>query len=437
MVIYYFEQDTVKYLLSYLDSYSIAKYETVSLNGAGLAAIDNTAENYLLCSATAIDDLPLLLRLLHSLRKGYDRLKLQVVCGGALYSMLDTCEMLQTFAEITHICVGKGEEFLLHLIEKQLPAGIYNARDFPNIRPYVVSAKYRLNKTVLLTFQDNRCSWGRCLFCHHQARHLRPIQSPRDVAMEVDYYVNTCGYENFFFYDNHLNPDYLSNFLELLYEWGFHRKTIRFYLFGIRADMDLEALKPILERWNPSPVVGGAWGVEFYDQEILNLYRKNIRLAQIDHALQFFSNYGIVNDLYLLLGLPGVRNRHIDNLQRFVDTVHAQVGIFRTSLFLLSDSLQIFPKLDQFGIRLKEAYTLRDAFRHHPEQNAVPMVKTAFLDFDSWDEDDQRYVSRDRTLEKYIGLFLNRKVQIEPLLCFVDLATHRLLGAARSLARIY
>lgn len=434
MIIHYFEQDIIKYLLSYLHTYSGAEFETMLLNSSNISELENSQENYLLFSSTSVGDLPLLLELLMYLRNTYDHLHINIVLGGAMHYMLDNHDLLKFFPEVTHVCIGKGEEFLKDLIEKSLPKGMYFAEDFEKIRPYVVSGKYTLHNSVLVTFNDNRCSWRKCLFCHHQAKYMRPVQPPQSVANDVAYYVEECGYRNFFFYDNQMDPHLLQEFLEILYAKGYQQKGVTFYLFGLRVDMDREALRPILEKWKPSPITGGAWGVEFYDQEILDLYQKNIRLCDVDRSLLFFSTYGISNEVYLLLGLPLVRKNHIENLQQFVDTVHSKVSEFRTSFFLLNKSLRVFSQQDRFKIRVKDHYTLQDLFF---DREKIPPVKTVFLDFDSWDEDARQYVNRDYTLKKYSGLFLNKKMRMLYNLCFVEKTTCQFLETLRKLGSFH
>ncbi|MFH1886172.1 MAG: hypothetical protein ABIM40_05690 [Pseudomonadota bacterium] len=433
MKLYYFDQDAVKYLLSYAEKYARTNFESLLIGPENAAQIENSSENAILLSCTSVSEFPNLLEVLAFLKQTFGEVKLRIVVGGALCYILDHADLLATFPEISHVCVGKGEEFLVRFLDESLPGGIYQGVDFGKIRPYVVSKEYRLRNSVLITFKDNRCSWRRCRFCHHQAKYLRPVQSPGSVADDVAWYVDECGYKNFFFYDNEMDPELLREFLEILYDRGYAQKDVRFYVFGLRTDIDLTGLRPILDKWRPSPILGGAWGVEFYDQEVLDRYNKGILLSDVDRSLDFFAEYGIANEVYLLLGLPLTRKENIDNLERFIQSNSHKVAVYRVSFFLLNTSLPIYADLEGYKIRPRQPYTMRDFFYG---SGKIPPVRTVFLDFDSWDEEAGAYVGRTETLKKYSSLFLNRKMRVHYNLCAVDLDTCRFLENLRNLGSL-
>ncbi|MCP4137497.1 MAG: hypothetical protein GY754_41405 [bacterium] len=403
MKIYYFENEKLKYLFSYLFSHlddpSQRKIETIKLNSiVEVGLIENKVDNYILFSNFILEDILATNNFIEVLRLAFKKIEIQIVCGGGAHYIVDNESLRFYFPEITHICVGKGEEFLPALFKEKLAPGIYYAKQFGMINRYLVSKEYTLNDSVLLTFEDNRCDWHRCLFCQHQSAYYLPVASPEKIADDIDYYVKECGYLNFTIYDNSLKPEIFHELLLILYNRGYTNIPVKFHLVGLRVDSNIEILEDIPAKWEANPIKSGCWGVEFYDQYVLDLFHKNTKLAQIDKAIDFFYRHNIENHLYILLGLPLVSNTHIENQYQFIVDSSPKVESYLTSFFLLDPGLRIYDQLEEFKIIPGEQYTLQDYFK---KKNDVPPIKTCYVKFDSWDEDENSYCNRDEIFKKY------------------------------------
>ncbi len=413
--IYYFSDEIIYYLLSYLIKYSRINFESKIVFSNTLVQIGNSPENYLLISVTTLRDFYNLNEVIKLLRSTFRKIKFNIILGGSANNFVNNNDILEYYPEISHICVGKGEEVLKTVIEKKLRRGIYYAKDFDSNKPSVVNKKYRLKNSVFLTFNDLRCSWNKCLFCHQISKSVYPVKSPHELASNVEYYINECGYKNFFFFDNSLNLVLLKEFLEILYQKGYAKHKLNFELFGLRANSQIEVLKGILDRWQPAPIWTGSWGVEFYEQTVLDRYKKGVELLNIDESLDFFHRYKIKNNVYLLFGLPLVTDKQLKSLELFMKKYQDKINEYRINFFLLTKSLRIYAQRSEFGIKEGRYYTLRD---YLPQYN-LPAIKTTYLDFTSWDEDSQKYISRDETLKKYASLFKYDKMAFEPFLFFI------------------
>lgn len=399
MKIYYFENKILKYLFSYLKEYSSVDFELVCLkNTLDVAKIENNEANYIFFSNFLLDDIILMNSFIEVFRFSFKKIRFNIVCGGGAHYCIDNQELRGYYPEIGHVCVGKGENFLVELIEGHLGKGIYFAKQFGRLKRYRVHRDFKLNSPVLITFADNRCDWGKCFFCHQQADHVMPIASAQELADDIDYYTKDCGYTEYIFYDNNLRPDRLQQLLTILYDRGYKDIPIDFDIFGMRVDSGIEILEDILIKWGEMPISQAQWGVEFYNQDILDLYNKNITLAQIDKSIDFFYKFGINNNLNFLLGLPLISSKNIEHLYNYIMDISPKVAVFLTAFFVLSRGVKLFDKQDQFGIRVKNNYTLQDYYFF--EENIKP-IKTIFVDFDSFDPDTGQYLNRAEVYKKY------------------------------------
>ncbi len=412
--IYHFGDEIIYYLLSYFKKYSHINFKTKIVSFNALGEIENSPEAYLLISVTTLRDFYALHRLVNLLRTTFRKIKFNIILGGSANDFINEKDVLERYPEISHICVGRGEEILKTIVEKKLPRGIYYAGDFDVIKPYVVNKRYRLRGNILLTFNDLRCYWNRCLFCHNVSRSVYPAKSPQEIVNNVEYYVNECGYKNFIFFDNSMDTMLLKEFLEILYQKGYAKYKLNFEIFGLRTNSKIEALRGILDKWYPVPISKGSWGIEFYEQDVLNRYQKGIVLSDIDKSIGFFHRYKIKNYLYILFGLPLVTDKQIKSLGSFMKRTQDKIIEYRIGFFLLTKFLRIYEQKEKFGIKEGRYYTLRD---YMPEYN-LSAIKTKYLSFTSWDEDRQEYISRDETLRKYFPLFKYDKMVFEPFLFF-------------------
>jgi radical SAM superfamily enzyme YgiQ (UPF0313 family) len=422
--------ENIHYLLSYLKTHSKLKFTSEIITDKNLAQIDNSPENYILLSATSIQPLHTFHQFVQVLRKTLGEIKCKIIVGGSVFYILNHDDIFNFYPEVTHICVGKGEEVLKDILEKDLPSGVYHAEKFNKVNRYTLHPDYPVKDVVMLTFRDSRCSWGKCLFCHHQTRCVYPNKNAQDVADEVMYYIDQRGYRHFYFFDNHMEPETLAQFLEILYQKGYHKKGPTFYVFGIRVDGNIKGLHPILKKWPKGTIVGIAWGVEFYDQEILDRYRKGITTEQIDAALKFFPQFGTFNDVYLLHGLPSVTNENIKRQEEFIKSTYDYVERYMTSYFLLSNALIIKKHEETFKMKeLDYNFTIQDFFIYGLD---IPPIRTQYIDFTSWDDDLQKQATRDETFQKYLHIYTKyNKISSCPRLCFLNEITHRKLKRIR------
>jgi len=405
--IYYYKKETFKYLFSYLKEQTEKELELIEISGVlDVIRIENHEDNYLLFSNFILEDVRVMMAFIEMMRLSYPEIRINITIGGGAHYILDNQHLMELYPEITNICIGKGENFLTSLIEGKVSPGIHQAGDFGKLKRYRVSPEYTLDGKVLLTYIDNRCDWQKCRFCHHQSEFMLPVCSADYMTEDMIYYLDQ-GYREFLFYDNNLNPRSMARTLAGLRQKNRDFEDIKIHLLGLRVDADFTEFIQELEHWPQNPVQSGSWGIEFYHQEVLDNFRKNTRLPQIDEALELFHRLGIDNYCYLLFGLPLVRSEQIQEFLEFVKEREDLVHTYLTSFFLLDKGLDIYDNREDFGIVPEEPFTLRDYFGG---DERVPALRTSFLKFQTWNEEQQRYLNREEELLRYKDFFDVKKV---------------------------
>jgi len=394
MIIYYAKgcSKTIYHLLSYLDQFSSAEYETRRFDPKGnLDEIENSGDNYLLLSAVVPRHLVEWLAVLERLRRKVGDLKINVVLGGSLFYVLDVEDAVRQLPGVTHACEGNGEEFLKTLVEKRLPPGAYRGKQFGRIQHYRLTPKYlkhlsRLFDYLLISFDDNRCRWRRCLFCHHQnadelTRNVVPVDQ---VVDDVAYYYEH-GFRDFYFYDNELNPRKLNSFLARVKHVIGPDPRLVFRVFGMRVT-SIPLIDPG-EIWRPGLISELSIGVEFYSQDLLDTFGKGITIEQIDRAIEVLQGWGIPSELYLLLAVPGFRTTHYEDICRLIGKYGSRVK-FRPSFFRLTAGTPIYEMRDRFGIERQTPYVVSEL----AGGGDLPPIRTNYWRFTCFDEEEQTRV---------------------------------------------
>ncbi len=361
MIIYY-KRDCKRqtlYLLSYIEEYSRKKFETKEFDPEGsFDEIENTENSYVLFSNMMPRDLTRNTGIISKMKEKFGTLRINVVLGGTLFLITNNQDVLENLPEVTHVCVGKGETFLKELIEDGLPRGIYHGKDFPQVEHYRIKERYLHKMTrILITFDDSRCTWNKCKFCHHNpSERSRKRVDAKTLVDDVAYY-RQLGLKEFYFYDNLLDPGKFYDFLRLLYEKIGPDPDISFRIFGARIDSDFSIVKSVL--WKSNLIDGVSLGAEFYSQALLNLYNKGITKEQIDKAIKTFLDLGASVGAYLLFGVPGERTEHIEETRSFVEK-YGETIIYIPSFFRLSPDMPLYEERASFKIQAGPPYKINE-----------------------------------------------------------------------------
>ncbi|MFW6225906.1 MAG: radical SAM protein [bacterium] len=414
-ILYVSKERQLNYLLSYLENEIDGfKYqELIDLNN-----LTNTPDTYLLLT-TGIGNFSFenSLRTILFIRKNFKTVKLNIVLGGTWTSLINVKQFQQAFPEVKYICVGEGEGFLKTLFTQGLEPGIYYGNNFDNPKNYyltdnqfhnLINSNRLDDPSVYLTFEGNGCRWGKCLFCHHISCDVKEYASPEQLFETIDRYAIERNHHRFYLYDNYTNIDKLNELIGLISKTKYKDK-MELKIFGLKVSDDFSKLDDNMAKFNSSPLRDIQIGVEFYEQRLLNLYRKGITIKQIDDTLTWASKQGIVPSSYIMLGVPGAtsktRQSYIDFYNKWFNT-HNLI-----SFFVLSNLTRIYQDnlLKDFGIEITG-----NNFKIHElldlKEFNIGSVDTVYMRFKHWDDEEEHWITREEDYKRHENIinFLKR-----------------------------
>lgn len=404
MKVYYlktYEYSIFQYLFSYLNIDGIEIDENFS-------DIENNEDNYLLMSSTALSaGLGKIVQALQEIEKIFDRPKFKIVVGGPIFSIVNAEELMEAFPSISYVCIGPGEKFLDGVLSGILDPGIYNGYVVGEVRNYMISDHHlegvHPDHHIRISFDGNTCRWGRCLFCHHIAEKTVG-DTPENIFKMIDDY-SRKGRHKFHFYDNYVDLKKLKYLLEMISEKDY-KEEIELMFFGAKASDDFSTLDEVISKFSANPIKKVSLGVEFYHQELLNMYRKGITIEQIDRTMSWLIENNVNVGAYILLGVPGSKKEHRDRYRDFINKYGNYDVEFRPSFFRLSPGVRMFDMLDKFKIKLSgEAYNITELsglsdFCNRPLVD-VPKIGLEYLKFSHWDEEENKWISRYEDLQRH------------------------------------
>lgn len=397
---YYIECPTIalpEYLISYYKTYGNHNNEInfIKLNRIeDYVNIIDDNNSYILFSALDINEF-ILFNELYNLMSDFRNVNF--VLGGAFLYILEVQDLIQYYTKKLYFFEGKGEEFLIKLLDDRLSPGVYRDLDFNKIKNYKILPEYlNKHKIISLTFRDSRCSWSRCKFCHHSIYSHRKVITKAEMVENIKYYYR-YGMKSFIIYDNEIIPDLLSDTLEELINNDI--TDIELEIFGLRLEY-FNKVKRLANNLSLFKNVKISMGLEFLDQDLLDLFDKGIMLNEamsiIDLLLKYNNIYVMV---YLLLGAPKTSEKALFKLKEFIEN-YQSIYDFRASFFRLSDLTDIYKNPDHFDIKiLNNNYTLKDFITYY--ENNLPALRTKYIDFLMKDPDTDKWVTRKEVLDKH------------------------------------
>ncbi|MCF7870405.1 MAG: radical SAM protein [Candidatus Omnitrophica bacterium] len=354
----FFEKNTsIMKLLSYV-YYKGKRFSAEEVED--ITQVENSEKSYYLFGVYYYKDINTLINNIKKAKEYFHEIKFNIIIGGFGLYGLDFEELKKLFPEINYIILGKGEKLLSKILDNNLQPGLYLEKE--KIEPYNILPSFIKNfKRVEISFDNSRCVWNRCKFCHHSTIPKSHVNEVKDVFEKIVYNYN-IGVRKFYFYDNFLIFNKFYKLLDLLLE---NKMTdINFKIFGVHVKSNYNKLHKYLPKFN-NLISDLSVGYEFLDDKILRKYDKGITVRDILKFDEYVSKNNIKTNVYLLYGLPGANENNINNHFNNLKKINSR--FFNTSFFLLNEKIYMFKHLDEFGIKLKRKYTLKDYMYTMPE----------------------------------------------------------------------
>ncbi len=327
------------------------------------------------------------------------RKEIKLILGGSLVGWLESEDLLERYPRITTAVVGPGERVLPELLDKihrgqEVPRLVYgDPRDrsaWPDVS--VVDAP---DNWYYCSLGLDKCSWGRCKFCHHQQPDQIDDATIEQFCDKVIRLHREHDVTRFYIFDNNMVPSNLEILLQTLKASGLSGK-LDIALFGARLDPGFVELAPLVRELGVISEID--WGLESCSQRVLNLYAKGTRVDHFEPILKAYAEAGVDNIVYGLYGLPRVTEDDLRDSFPRIDRLRPHCKELHLSWFLLSKGLAVYREKDRFGIEVLERFRMSDTtgFDCLGEHN----VATNFFDFRS--TIDGKSLSRWEDFERHL-----------------------------------
>lgn len=259
----------------------------------------------------------------------------KVILGGAHASFVPD-ESLNR-AEVDFVCIGEGEDTLNALLEGKnprqinglayrefengqnhivknpprsrlrnlddLPLPAYDLLDLPMYRPIIGNFK-RLPAMLMTTSRG--CPWS-CNFCRRPVGKTWTYRSAQSLYSEMRHLSETYGIRDITFMDDvfTVHRGRVFELCELLVRSPI---DIRWKCFA-RVDI---VTPEMLKRMKQAGCWGIMYGVENFDQDILNAIDKGIEVDQIFSAVRWAKDAGLEINVCMMVGNPGDTEKGIE-----------------------------------------------------------------------------------------------------------------------------
>lgn len=216
--------------------------------------------------------------------------------------------------------------------------------------------------------------------------------------------------KTFYISDSFFTFESLQKLLEKL-EYG---PKIDLMFFGMRVSDTFLTVDPkLLLREDIQLWI--TWGHEFYDDEILDIYKKGITTDEIFESVQWCFKYSINTHSNLIVGMPLVTNRNIYNHYSFYSNYekYSYSPTGPGNFFMLYEHSKMFKMLDQFKIKLENRCTLQDQLKliefSKIHNTSYIELDLTFFRFYSYDEDSKKYITRKEALMKHEMIYQSKR----------------------------
>ena len=169
---------------------------------------------------------------------------------------------------------------------------------YPSFLEYT-KVDYLLPELVIPLKASVGCYWGKCIFCMCSASDIEySIKPVNKLVDEIEFLSTKYNTKYFYFWDNAIPPEYLSQMADLLIS----KKIKIVYSMYARFDEKFDAF--LLKKLRRTGCIEIYWGLESTSESVLEYINKGINPQTAKNVLKNSYKVGISNKVYYILGLP-------------------------------------------------------------------------------------------------------------------------------------
>lgn len=297
------------------------------------------------------------------------KLRIKIIFGGALISHLDKKALLRIFDFIDFAIYKEGELGIASLLNSlqgrsfdKIPNLVYRSQNkiienaesvvqnldripFPDFSDYDLK-KYFVPYPVVSTLFSRGCFWNLCTFCAHRKTYARlyRTRSILNFVDELESY-STQGIKYIWFSDEIIAAKDLDSINKALLK----RRIPICYGVMIRPTKDFR--DDIIDRMYNAGCRMVIWGVESFNQRILDLMNKGTNVKEIERVLRASHRVGIFSLVYMIRGFPTQTEKEILEEEAYLTKNSKYIDLIGLHSFWLEEGTAISRNPEKFKLR--------------------------------------------------------------------------------------
>lgn len=206
-----------------------------------------------------------------------------------------------------------------------------------------------LSVKPILPYQSSRgCHYGHCAFCNHddKYRHHYRTKDMKKVVEELVFLSKRYEVKNFQFVDEAVRPDCFQWMIAEMDKNKEFRDIRWFYYSRVSRKYNVELLNKAYK--NGCRMV--MFGIESFNQRLLNFIRKGISAETSKYCLEIFHNCGIKTYAWLMCNLPSETIEEAERDLADVQEMGKYIDAFSVGPFFLSKNTDMYLEPEKFNI---------------------------------------------------------------------------------------
>lgn len=267
-----------------------------------------------------------------------------VVCEGErpLKLLLESLDGSGDFSEIPNLVYHRRGRVIGNPSFETEPMNTLPTPDFSGLQ----LNKYLLKAMMLPMITSRGCYWSKCVFCTYREIHIKRWEF-RDipvVVQDMKHLSERYRCESIRIVDDALSPKRCHALAKKMLEEEIRIK------WRCSARMEKGFTSEICRIMRRAGCIQVGFGLESYNQRILDLMKKGTQVAEVIPILKRFRDAGIKTHLNLMVGFPTETREEAEETKRFLDENRHLYNSFGIQTFNLESGTEIDRYPERFGI---------------------------------------------------------------------------------------
>lgn len=281
------------------------------------------------------------------------------------------CDLLEYF---DYVITGEGETSIRHLVKDLLHSDMVDCDNIPNLIKWGENNELILPEMYLedvddlpapcfdgidfdlylapvpmIPYQTSRgCFYGHCAFCNHNTkyRHNYRTKNPQKVVSELKDIIAKYGVKYFQFVDEAIRPDYLETMVDEMDKHDIFKETKWLYY----SRVSYQYKKELVEKARKNGCEMVMFGVETFNQRLLQFIMKGISAEASKYSIKLFSECGIKVFIWLMCNLP---SETLEEMQQDIHDIEEHIEFLSgmgMGPFKLDVNTDMYKNMEKFNI---------------------------------------------------------------------------------------